>query len=399
MGGPTVIATAVPTPSVVGSRQLMTGRWSPLPAAPIGNRTGAAVVWTGTLLIVWGGANSDNQVRSDGAAYDPATGEWRALPAGPLSARMDPASTWTGSQLLIWGGYEKFDQSQVAGDGATYDPATDRWRLLSPSPLAPRAQATAVWTGAEAVILGGQPAQQAGANPAYEGDGAAYGPTADRWQLIPAPTPPAGHPLMWRTAIQADGELLAWSVWWSETQTGSNGFTMSGGADLFTYIEATGTWQVVPQADGALPDIEEVLWTGRQAVVRGITYNCGPCPGPAVPEATALYDPATNAWTRLSPDPLAGDHMASAWTGDALFSFNPGFSGGSFASPSVTIEPGDASVYDPTGGTWTMLPPAPSGCDMDPSDAPVWTGRQLLLYCAPFPANPALAGYIFTAGP
>jgi hypothetical protein len=42
------------------------------------------------------------------------------------------------------------------------------------------------------------------------------------------------------------------------------------------------------------PDAEEVLPAGPLVVVRGITYNCGVCPGPFVPAATDLYNPVGN---------------------------------------------------------------------------------------------------------
>jgi hypothetical protein len=97
----------------------------------------------------------------------------------------------------------------------------------------------------------------------------------------------------------------------------------------------------------------------------------------------------TNTWTRLAPDPLAGSHLVSAWTGKALFSFNPGGQYG-------TIKPGDASSYDPTLHHWTRLPGALYGCSA--TQSPAWTGHQLLLYCPREPTGSASAhdGLAFT---
>jgi hypothetical protein len=80
--------------------------------------------------------------------------------------------------------------------------------------------------------------------------------------------------------VNADGRLLAWSEWTMSPRTGPDAMTDSGGVDLFTYREDTGRWRPVPPAAGMPPDAEEALWTGRLAVVRGITYNCGARPGP-----------------------------------------------------------------------------------------------------------------------
>jgi hypothetical protein len=103
------------------------------------------------------------------------------------------------------------------------------------------------------------------------------------------------------------------------------------------------------------------------------------CPGPFAPEATDLYDPLRNTWTRLPPDPLGGSNLVSAWTGAALISFNPG---GQFGP----VRPGDASVYDAKLRRWSRLPSAPFGCDTQYS--PAWTGLQLLLYCPRPPREP-----------
>jgi hypothetical protein len=64
--------------------------------------------------------------------------------------------------------------------------------------------------------------------------------------------------------------------------------------------------------------------------------------------------------------------MTSAWTGAALFSFNPGAQIG-------PIGPGDATVYDPTTDRWSRLQRAPFGCDG--STSPIWTGEHVFLYC------------------
>ncbi len=396
--GPRVSDGGEPAPLAATAAQLVSGRWSTLPRAPIAPRDGPSVVWTGHELLVWGGSSGDQEqdLHGDGAAYDPAADRWRVLPASPLSPREGQSAVWTGREMVIWGGYDRVGSNvsmHVTGDGAAYEPATNRWRMLPAAPLSPRAQAIVVWTGSEMILLGGIPAVVTDSHPGY-GDGAAYDPATNSWQLLSKPVPPQRHPLTWRTAIQADGELLAWSEWGISKKTGPNTYTEAGGVDLFAYLERTGTCHLVPKAPGALPDAEEVLWTGRLAVVRGITYNCGLCPGPYVPEVTDLYDPSGNTWTRTAEDPLAGDHLASAWTGAALFSFDDGFSS---SGPHGAVVPGDASVYDPSSGRWQRLPTAPSGCQTGSGDQPTWTGHSVIFYCPSTGSGPA--GLAYTIGP
>ncbi len=368
--------------AAVAATTLRTGRWSALPRAPISPRDGASAVWTGRELLVWGGESGTDgeDLHADGAAYDPGTGRWRTLPPSPLSARAGQAASWTGTEMIIWGGYDRVSAHRfaVTSSGAAYDPATSTWRRLPPAPLSPRAGAIAVWTGSALILLGGQPAALTGTVHSY-GDGASFNPALNRWQHIAPPAPPNGHPLTWRAAVNASTELLAWSEWAQSRRTGPDTGTDSGGVDLFAYREDTGQWRLVPPAAGMLPDAEEVLWTGQFALVRGITYNCGVCPGPFVPEATDLYNPLRNTWTRLPPDPLGGSNLVAARTGTALFSFNPG---GQFGR----VRPGDASVYDAKLRRWSRLPAAPFGCDTQ--DSPAWTGMQLLLYCPRPPGGP-----------
>jgi N-acetylneuraminic acid mutarotase len=247
------------------------------------------------------------------------------------------------------------------------------------------------------VVWGGD--RRGGVNPSgATDDGAAYDPSTNRWQHIPAPIPPSGHTLTLGTAIQADGELLAWSEWSMTTTTGSHSFTTTGGADLFAYAEQTGRWRLIPTPAVALPDVEEALSTGQQAIVRGITYYCGGCPGPALPETTDLYDPARNSWTALPQDPVAVAGVSSAWTGEALFSFNPAAEIGGPSTPSEDIVPGDASVYDPVTNAWQLLPAAPHGCSDEQPSAPVWTGAAVVIYCPDSTAGSGRAGLVFTAG-
>jgi len=98
-----VRVTPVAPTGVATAGQLVGGHWSTLPAAPIPPRAGAAVVWTGREMIVWGGATGQNQdeLRADGAAYEPATNGWRTLPAAPIAARVDPSAVWTGTEMIV----------------------------------------------------------------------------------------------------------------------------------------------------------------------------------------------------------------------------------------------------------------------------------------------------------
>jgi hypothetical protein len=169
------------------------GRWRMIADAPVELTDESAAVWTGSEVIVWGGGHG--RQGAGGYAYDPAADAWRALPGAPITNRPYPSAVWTGSEVIVWGGCAPSPPGNpgpcdaYAGteptDGAAYDPALDSWRRLAPSPLPPRPRPSAVWTGTEMIVWGGD------VGPAPAGEvGAVYDPTADTWRpLRAAPFP------------------------------------------------------------------------------------------------------------------------------------------------------------------------------------------------------------------
>ena len=118
------------------------------------------------VRIIWGGVTGQENgapVARQGAAYNPAADRWRLLPESPIPSRKWPTANWTGSQVLVSSG----------SDLASYDPGSDRWELLPSGPLLPT-EATAVWTGRELIAL-----TSAGA--------ASYQPDTRSWRTLPSP--------------------------------------------------------------------------------------------------------------------------------------------------------------------------------------------------------------------
>jgi hypothetical protein len=126
-----------------------TRSWRTLAAMPtIAGRTDT---WRGTA--VWDGSEMLVVSSFGNVAYDPTTDRWRSLPDMTYQ-RGDPAVVWTGSRMLVWGG------ATARGDGVppygeAFDPATSRWLSMPPSPLRHRYPAIAVWTGTQMIVWGG----------------------------------------------------------------------------------------------------------------------------------------------------------------------------------------------------------------------------------------------------
>ena len=220
---PTTVADQLAQPQNLGGYQF--GGWNVLPASEFDGRLGAAVVWTGEQLLVWGGEVPGDGARPDrgwpatntGGAYDPASDTWFSIPSGPLSARSGAAAVWTGAEMLVMGGQ--------AGSAA-YDPATRLWREL-PTESLPIEKAV-VWTGSEAIVFSGS------------GWGRAYSPTTDTWRALPEPpivqraVAPAGpRPLV--STVWTGEEMIVWGGWVEATgERAAQGFTLVWGRGFST---------------------------------------------------------------------------------------------------------------------------------------------------------------------
>lgn len=180
--------------------------------------------WTGTEMIVFGGA--DTFPMTNGVRYAPATNSWTATATtGEPSARFDHVQVWTGTELLVYGGAPgdsggRYDPTADAwspiatgGPGGAvgvwtgtellvfgawlgrYDPTNDRWTTGATSGFIGNAN-TAVWTGTFAIVMN-------------NGAAAAYDPTTNTWTAIPLGPYPGPANAAPRTAAWVDGHVIA----------------------------------------------------------------------------------------------------------------------------------------------------------------------------------------------
>lgn len=223
---------------------------------------------TGDEMIVWGGEDDvSRQLLGDGARYDVRRGVWQAVSTdGAPAARRYHSAVWTGTEMLIWGGDRSATTDDGLGDGAAYRPATDRWRGLS-STGAPTARwaHTAVWTGKQMIVWGGLGCGRDGANgPALCGTGGAYDPVADAWTALPtdgAPSPRVGHAAVW-----TGQQMIIWGGSAKRCADGNSGACDDGAA----YDPATGRWaQLAPAGRAAARSGHTAVWTGDAMFVWG----------------------------------------------------------------------------------------------------------------------------------
>ena len=150
-----------------------TGTWrrlAPL-AGPKGNYEGHySAVWTGKEMLVVG--------PFDRQAFNPLTNHWRRLPA-ERGGGAGGLVLWTGHELIDWGGGCCGDASS---GGSAYNPNTNRWRSVAPSPLAPSQQPIGAWTGRELIIFVSGLDPDGKPYPARLARAAAYNPKTDTWR-------------------------------------------------------------------------------------------------------------------------------------------------------------------------------------------------------------------------
>lgn len=146
------------------------------------------MTWTGEVVLVgsghFGPSHSDTLM-----IYDPAGDEWSSSSPMPILPAERQTQVWTDSELIVWGGLATYGERPdengdfVFGEGAAYDPATDTWRMIAPSPLTDRCDHSATWTGDEIVFFGGM---EICGHPGIVADGhaAAYDPGTDQWREL-----------------------------------------------------------------------------------------------------------------------------------------------------------------------------------------------------------------------
>jgi len=250
---PTPTATPVPFFNSGGRYNPDTDSWTATSTAnaPAGRYIHTAV-WTGTEMIVWGGADETSSL-STGGRYDPSTDSWTATsitnaPAG----RSLHTALWSGSEMIVWGGGACVSGCSL-NTGGRYHPSTDSWITASTTNApAARFEHTAVWTGSDMIVWGGRDGF------VYYDTGGRYNPSTDSWtstSTINAPADRAFHVAVW-----TGSEMIVW-----------------GGYDGFTFFDTGGrydplvdSWTATSTNDApSARDRHTAVWTGSEMIVWG----------------------------------------------------------------------------------------------------------------------------------
>jgi N-acetylneuraminic acid mutarotase len=161
-------------------------------------------VWSGSEMIVWGGFYFDttSHYSNTGGRYDPSTDNWTATSiANVPDGRRLHTAVWTGSEMIVWGGAGENEIPLNTGGG--YNPGTDSWTATSTTNAPePRSSHTAVWIGSEMIIWGG------GTTSGLFDSGGRYTPVTDSWTFTSIADPPDARYA--HTAVWSGSDMTVW---------------------------------------------------------------------------------------------------------------------------------------------------------------------------------------------
>jgi len=316
-------------------------------------RFGHTAVWTGSEMIVWGGFYGDlnnGSPLNTGGRYDPATDSWTATSTtNAPDRRFAHTAVWTGSEMIVWAGTPDFNLSYFLNSGGRYDPVTDSWTgtSMTNAPSA-RFAHTAVWTGAEMIVWGGED------DNGYLGTGGRYDPSRDIWTGSSTTNAPAAREQ--HTAVWTGSEMIVWGGFGGSREVNTGG-RYDPGTDSWTATSTTGA----PTARY----YHTAVWTGSQMIVWGglndfSTFDTG-----------GRYNPSTDSWiaTSASGAPARRLGHTAVWTGSEMIVWG-GLDNG-------TLNTGGR--YNPSTDGWiaTSTTNAPAARN---SQTGLWTGSEMIVW-------------------
>ncbi len=272
-------------------------------------RSRHVAVWTGTEMIIWGGSTnaSGTGAMNTGAIYNPATSSWRDVSiVNAPAARSDATAVWSGSVMMVWGGRGK-DNMPLA-DGGALDPATNTWTVIPAKDLSARYLHSAVWTDNEMIIWGGR--DEAGN---HLSSGSRYDPNQNMWfatSIVESPSGRDRHTAVWD---EANKQMLVWGGFGDGPNTNNIPIPGDGIVGGRVYRVGDNTWGKIENVGEPASRYEHTaIFDGTRMVVYGgfdsvndLYFNDG-------------FSLASNSWSPFSGNGPGSRHLHTAtWLEDS----------------------------------------------------------------------------------
>ncbi|MEJ5165896.1 MAG: hypothetical protein WHV67_02585 [Thermoanaerobaculia bacterium] len=316
-------------------------------------RAGHTAVWTGIEMIIWGGADGINRINT-GGRYNPLTDTWtETSTTNAPSERAYHTAVWTGTEMIVWGGYTS-TSPYYTNTGGRYNPSTDTWTGTSTT-NAPsgRYNHTAVWTGSEMIVWGG------GSGSIYLNTGGLYNPTTDIWTSVNTYNAPSKR--RYHTAIWTGTEMIVWGGY-------DGNYLNTGGR----YNPLTDTWIDTSTTNAPSGRYDHTaVWTGTEMIVWGGYTSTSPY----YTNTGGRYNPSTDTWTETSTTnaPSERSNHTAVWTGSEMIVWG----GHYYDYDSYFLNTGGR--YNPSTNAWTStsITNAPSGRSRHTA---VWAGSEMVVW-------------------
>ncbi len=281
-------------------------------------------------------------------AAGPATWRTERVPGG----RLHHTAVWTGTEMIVWGG-ENTGSGGLGGgtsfsSGGRYDPRFDSWvptATITPA----RRRHSAVWSGKEMIVWGGY---------TTSGDaqtGQRYVPGTDTWTATNTTNAPSAREQ--HTAVWTGTRMIVWGGYAGVSYLSTGG----------SYDPVSDTWTPLPALDAPAARVDHVaVWTGKEMIVWGGQAGAG---GLAT---GARFDPAANRWRPVSTvgAPSARSSFAAVWTGTEMIVWG-GLGAASYLQTGAR--------YDPETDEWAPLPTT-GAPEARFGHVAVWTGKEMIVW-------------------
>lgn len=292
-----------------------------------------------------------------GPGDDPPTG-WEELPRPPLAARSRVVGVWTGREAILVGGDANMcppgadcgAPDPPLADGAALDPATSTWRRIAPAPV-PFSYASTAVVGEDVYFLA---------------DGAflRYSVGADAWSELTPPS--AAGAEAWYRLVAAGDVVVAYQE--SDERGVRPDLVLDPGR---------AAWAPLPD-DPLSPAFDRTMaWAGGRLYL--FDHELVPQPGAERPSLTrvARLDLATGRWERLADSQILG---AGPWFVEGGRMVNPvlgSADGGEVGNWGRSFPFG--GILETASGAWSELP-APEDADVQSAGV---LGARAGLFLAP----------------
>jgi N-acetylneuraminic acid mutarotase len=280
---------------------------------------------------------------------------WTATTNAP-AARTNYTAVWSGSEMIVFGGDN--GSGTVQTGGYAYAWGANTWRALAAGP-AKRWRHTATWTGTRMVVWGGDDNIAT-----IHNTGSRYDPSTDTWAATNTTGAPTARGL--HSAVWTGSRVVIWG-----------GRDAASAVNTGSRYDPTGnTWSATTTTSAPTARFSHTaVWAGSEMIVWGGQNTSG-----TALNTGSRYDPVANTWTAITTTgaPSARFGHVAVWTGSEMIVWGGTTDGNTYLF--------DGAKYNPQTNSWTSIPNlgAPS---RRAYASHVWTGSELLVWGGMYKTN------------